>query len=103
MNEVAGPAKVHDALTGTIDWTAPEFAQSIDLLKQYFDKGWFGGGVKPYFSTTDPQKYTKFASGQAGKDNSRPRGVLTPPHHFRKGHRHPLDLAPPPAPAHRAP
>lgn len=91
MNDVAGPAKVHDALTGTIDWTAPEFAQSIDLLKQYFDKGWFGGGVKPYFSTTDPQKYTKFASGQAGMYISGTWEFVTLPDYFGKGNDNQFD------------
>jgi raffinose/stachyose/melibiose transport system substrate-binding protein len=66
LNDVAGPSKVHDALTGKINWTAPEFANSINLLKSYFDKGWFGGGVKQYFSTSDPEKYSQFASGKAG-------------------------------------
>lgn len=66
LNEVAGPQKVHDALSGDIPWTDPAIASSIELLKEYFDEGYFGGGVKQYFSTQDPQKYAAFADGKAG-------------------------------------
>ena len=66
MNEVAGPGKVHDALSGKIPWTDPAIVSSVQLLKDYFEKGYFGGGVKQYFSTQDPQKYAQFASGKAG-------------------------------------
>ncbi|QAY62812.1 extracellular solute-binding protein [Xylanimonas allomyrinae] len=66
LNSVAGAEKVHDALSGTVPWTDPAFAQTIDLLKEYFDAGWFGGGVRQYFATTDPVKYAQFASGEAG-------------------------------------
>lgn len=84
MNEVAGPQKIHDALTGKISWTAPEFVKTMDLLKEYFGKGWFGGGVKKYFSTTDPQKYTQLASGQAGMYISGTWEFVTLPEYFGK-------------------
>jgi raffinose/stachyose/melibiose transport system substrate-binding protein len=66
LNEVAGPKKFHDALAGTIPWTDPAIVSSIKLLKTYFDKGYFQGGVKQYFSEQDPQKYAEFADGKAG-------------------------------------
>jgi raffinose/stachyose/melibiose transport system substrate-binding protein len=66
LNEVAGPTKIHDALAGKIPWTDPSIVSAIQLMKDYFDKGYFGGGVKQYFSTQDPQKYTNFADGKAG-------------------------------------
>ena len=84
FNDVAGAAKVHDALTGSVKWTDPGFADSINRLKEYFDKGWFGGGVKKYFSTTDPQKYTQFASGQAGMYISGSWEFVTLPDYFKK-------------------
>jgi raffinose/stachyose/melibiose transport system substrate-binding protein len=65
LNAVAGPEKVHDALTGKTPWTDPAFKDSIDLLKGYFDKGWFGGGAKQYFTTTDAKKYAQLADGKA--------------------------------------
>lgn len=66
MNEVAGPDKIYDALTGKTPWTDPAFTSTIDLLKQYFDNGWFGGGTKKYFSTSDTKKYADLADGKAG-------------------------------------
>lgn len=65
FNGVAGPSKVYEALSGKAKWTDKEFQDSIQLLKDYFDKGYFQGGVKQYFSTQDPQKYALFASGKA--------------------------------------
>jgi raffinose/stachyose/melibiose transport system substrate-binding protein len=97
MNEVAGPAKVYDALTGKIDWTAPEFAQAINLLKEYFDKGWFGSSVKQYFSTTDAQKYSKFANGNAGMYISGTWEFVTLPSYFGKGNSNQFDWAPLPS------
>ncbi len=84
FNDVAGAAKVHDALTGKVSWTDPAFAQSMDLLKSYFDKGWFGGGVKQYFSTTDPEKYTQLASGKAGMYISGSWEFVSLPSYFTK-------------------
>ncbi|NEN07662.1 extracellular solute-binding protein [Diaminobutyricibacter tongyongensis] len=97
MNEVAGPQKIHDALTGKITWTAPEFVKTMDLLKEYFDKGWFGGGVKKYFSTTDPQKYTQLASGEAGMYISGTWEFVTLPEYFGKGNKNEFDWAPLPS------
>jgi raffinose/stachyose/melibiose transport system substrate-binding protein len=65
FNAYAGPSKVYDALSGKAKWTESPFTESIQLLKDYFQKGYFQGGVKPYFSTQDPQKYAIFASGKA--------------------------------------
>ncbi|NEN07685.1 extracellular solute-binding protein [Diaminobutyricibacter tongyongensis] len=96
LNDVAGPTKVHDALTGKIDFTDPAFADAINRLKSYFDKGWFGGGVKKYFATTDPQKYTQFASGQAGMYISGSWEFMTLPEYFKKANSE-FDWAPLPS------
>jgi len=82
FNGVAGAAKVYDALTQKISWTDSAFADSIDLLKSYFGKGWFGGGVTKYFATTDPQKYTQFAKGEAGMYLSGSWEFVTLPSYF---------------------
>jgi raffinose/stachyose/melibiose transport system substrate-binding protein len=66
MNEVAGPAKLHDALSGKIKFTDPAIEASLTLMKQYFDAGYFEGGVKQYFTATDDKKLAQFASGKAG-------------------------------------
>ena len=66
LNQVAGASKIHDALAGKARFTDQEFVDAMKLMVDYFQKGWFGGGVKQYFSTTDPQKFSKLATGKAG-------------------------------------
>jgi raffinose/stachyose/melibiose transport system substrate-binding protein len=66
LNMVAGPRKIHDALTGAIPWTDPTIVSSLQLMIDYFEKGWFSGGVKQYLSTSDPEKYSALANGDAG-------------------------------------
>ncbi|WP_426516084.1 ABC transporter substrate-binding protein [Diaminobutyricibacter sp. McL0618] len=102
FNDVAGASTVHDALTGKIDFTDQRFADSINLMKNYWDKGWFGGGVKKYFSTTDPQKYTQFASGQAGMYISGSWEFVTLPEYFKQA-KSEFDWAPLPSLANGVP
>ena len=64
FNMVAGPGKIHDALSGTIPWTDPAIVGSVQLMVDYFNKGWFSGGVKQYLSTTDPEKYANLTNGK---------------------------------------
>ncbi|MET3923190.1 extracellular solute-binding protein [Arthrobacter sp. UYEF20] len=98
LNEVAGPQKLHDALSGTIPWTDPAIASSIELLKEYFDKGYFGGGVKQYFTTQDPQKYAAFADGKAGMYISGSWEMFSLPEYFgANGNTNDWDWAPLPA------
>lgn len=66
LNTVAGPGRIHDALAGQLPFTDQAFVDSMQLMVDYFNKGWFAGGVKQYLSTTDPQKFAKLAKGQAG-------------------------------------
>ncbi|WP_329101781.1 extracellular solute-binding protein [Micromonospora sp. NBC_01699] len=66
INMVAGPGKIHDALTGSIPFTDQAFVDSVDLMVDYFKRGYFSGGVKQYFSTTDPQKMASLANGKTG-------------------------------------
>jgi raffinose/stachyose/melibiose transport system substrate-binding protein len=84
VNQVAGPQKVHDALSGTIPWTDPALTSSIQLLKDYFDKGYFAGGVKQYFTTQDPQKYAALASGKAAMFISGSWEMFSLPDYFGK-------------------
>ncbi|MCU1411034.1 MAG: extracellular solute-binding protein [Rhodoglobus sp.] len=66
LNQVAGPGAIHDALAGELPFTDDVFVDSVQMMVDDFQNGWYGGGVKQYFSTTDPQKYAKFANGDAG-------------------------------------
>ena len=65
LNQVAGPSKIHDALSGKVPFTDPSIVASIQMMKDDFDAGWYAGGIKQYFSTQDPQKYAQFADGKA--------------------------------------
>lgn len=82
LNVVAGPTKIHDALAGEIPWTDPDIVSAIALLKEYFDRGYFGGGVKQYFTTSYDQKLAQLADGEAGMYLSGTWEVLSFPWFF---------------------
>jgi len=63
LNHYAGPENIYKALKGEIPWTDPVFAQAIDVLKNWYQKGWFG---KNYFSLTGHQQALLLAKGEAG-------------------------------------
>lgn len=65
FNQVAGPSAFHDAIAGDASFTDSEFVASMQMMKDDFAAGWYGGGVKQYFTTQDPQKYAQFADGKA--------------------------------------
>lgn len=62
-NHYAGPEAVRQGLLGEIPWTEPVFVESVELLKSYFDKGWFGGGVDKYFSVPSQEIGANFGAG----------------------------------------
>ncbi|MFD0968044.1 ABC transporter substrate-binding protein [Plantactinospora endophytica] len=66
LNMVAGPGKINDALNGKIPFTDQAFVDSVEMMVDYFRKGYFNGGVKQYFSTPDTQKMAKLANGSTG-------------------------------------
>jgi raffinose/stachyose/melibiose transport system substrate-binding protein len=63
LNHYAGPENIYKALKGEIPWTDPVFVQAIDVLKDWYQKGWFG---KNYFSLTGDQEALLLAKGEAG-------------------------------------
>ena len=42
VNHYAGPRQVRHALLGEVAWTSPVFADALELLISWFDRGWFG-------------------------------------------------------------
>lgn len=68
LNHYAGPDALYQALTGKLAWTDPVFVDAIALMHSYFQKGWFGGGVKPYFTNTFDAQDSTFAKGKAAMD-----------------------------------
>lgn len=65
LDHFSGPKAVYSALKGETPWTDPVFVDAVELLKGYFQKGWFGGGVDTYFTNQFPKLYKQLASGQA--------------------------------------
>lgn len=63
-NHYSGPEAVYQALTGEIRWTEPVFVEAVELIKSYFDKGWFGGGVDKYFSVPAQEMGARFGKGK---------------------------------------
>ncbi len=63
LNNYAGPENVAKALRGEMAWTDPVFVQAIELLKSWYQKGYFG---QNYFSLTDEQAFATIANGQSG-------------------------------------
>lgn len=68
LNHYAGAEAVYSALTGETPWTDPVFVDAITLLNSYFQKGWFGGGVKEYFTNRFDALNTRFAKGEIAYD-----------------------------------
>ncbi len=65
FNHVAGPDRVYEALTGQISWTHPDFVTAIELLDEAQQKGWFGGGLEFYYTSTFDEIRGLLGSGEA--------------------------------------
>ena len=66
LNNFAGPENVYKALIGEKSWSDKEFVDSIGLLKEHMDKGYFMGSVENYYSHGWDEMFPPFASGEAG-------------------------------------
>lgn len=65
MNQVAGPQKVYQALTGAAKFTDPEFVEAINDLDTMQKNGWFMGGLDRYYTTTFADANAALAEGKA--------------------------------------
>jgi raffinose/stachyose/melibiose transport system substrate-binding protein len=63
-NNFSGPDAVYKALTGEVQFTDPVFVDAVSLMKSYFDKGWFSGGVSKYFSVPSAEIGANFGKGK---------------------------------------
>jgi raffinose/stachyose/melibiose transport system substrate-binding protein len=63
-NHYSGPEALHQALSGQIKFTDPVFVDAVQLLKGYFDKGWFTGGVDKYFAVPSQEIGANFGQGK---------------------------------------
>lgn len=64
----AGPEAVYSALKGETPWTDPVFVDAITLLDSYFQKGWFGGDVKTYFTNRFDALNARLVKGEVALD-----------------------------------
>ncbi len=60
----AGPDNVYKALSGKRPWNDPPFVDSIQLLKEWWDKGYFGG--QKYLALSMQQSFALMAAGKSG-------------------------------------
>ena len=60
MNSIAGPDNMQKALTGQMSWTEQPFVDSVNALKRWWDKGYFG---ENYFSISTEQMISNLAEG----------------------------------------
>lgn len=65
LNHGAGPQAVYEALRGERPWTDERFLEAVTLMSDWFKRGWFGGGVKQYFTNRFAPQYAAFAEGRA--------------------------------------
>jgi raffinose/stachyose/melibiose transport system substrate-binding protein len=64
-NHYSGPDALYQALTGKIKWTDPVFVEPLQILQDWFKKGWIGQSSQDYFTTQFAPCYTDLANGKA--------------------------------------
>src|SRR5882757_5098188 len=64
-NHYSGPDALYQALTGQIKWTDPVFVEPLQILQQWFAKGWVGKSSQDYFTTHFPTCYTNLFNVKA--------------------------------------
>jgi raffinose/stachyose/melibiose transport system substrate-binding protein len=65
FNQIAGPQKVYQALTGAAKFTDPEFVEAVTTLDTMQKNGWFMGGLDRYYTTTFADADAALAAGDA--------------------------------------
>lgn len=64
LNAFAGPQAVYELFTGARPWTDAVVVDTIALLKDWFDRGWFGGSTDRYFTNNFTDLYAMMAAGE---------------------------------------
>jgi len=68
LNNIAGPQKVYEALSGKRSWDDPEFQKAIDMLTQMQRDSLFMNGLDRYYTATFNETHTAFGDGKAAMD-----------------------------------
>lgn len=63
-NHFAGPNALYQALTGKIPWTEAVFVDAIELMANYFKKGWVAGSTQKYYAVPQNTISAQFGAGQ---------------------------------------
>lgn len=63
LNMAVGPTTLYDVLTSGSDFDNEAVVDAVAMMQDQFDKGWWGGNTKDYFTTTDPDALTGLAKG----------------------------------------
>ncbi len=64
-NNYAGSSAVHQALTGQRRWDDPLFVESIHVLNDYMQQGWFSGGRDIYYTLQHADVWGALGDGTA--------------------------------------
>lgn len=63
VNQVVGPKKLHDILTGAAPWSSPEMIKAIEESRRWFQSGYLGGS--DYFSLDSDQSIGLLSQGRS--------------------------------------
>jgi raffinose/stachyose/melibiose transport system substrate-binding protein len=65
FSNTAGPQHFYEVLTGKQPWTSAPMVESITLMRDYFDRGYFAGGVQRFFATSEDAANAQLGDGKA--------------------------------------
>ncbi len=65
LNNYAGPEAVYQALIGEKPWTAPEFVEATQLLKNHMVGGWYSGSLENYYAYAGPDMWGELVEREA--------------------------------------
>ncbi len=65
LNGWAGPDRVYEAIVGNMSFAEPVFVESMQLLADMQQNGWFSGGLDRYYTVPCATAGAMFGSGEA--------------------------------------
>lgn len=65
FSHYAGPEVMYQVLTGEMPWTSDPVVGAIETMRDYFQRGWFGGGVEGFFTGTFDGIHAMLGEGEA--------------------------------------
>jgi raffinose/stachyose/melibiose transport system substrate-binding protein len=65
FSNTAGPELFYNVLTGEQPWTEAGMVEAVELMRDYFDRGYFGGSLDRFFATGTDAFHAQLAEGKA--------------------------------------